>query len=107
MWADQDGKSLRRAYKHTCLRPRASFCDRLISFGTSMSAWATQFKKSQFGTNDVLVQMLAGRMNRYRVAVKWKARAWCWAIPVRHPDTEQVIGVLAVESNLPVDGLRQ
>jgi predicted acylesterase/phospholipase RssA len=103
-WADQDGKSPAVRIKHTfAFDPEHHFDDRLIMpFGTSMSAWATQFKKSQFGANDVLVQMLAGRMNRYRVAVKWKARAWCWAIPVRHPDTEQVIGVLAVESNLPL-----
>ena len=65
-----------------------------------MSGWAAFTRKPHFAEKAVLDLMIAGPMNRYRMAVKWKRLKWCWAIPVLNAGTKRLSGVLAIESDM-------
>jgi predicted acylesterase/phospholipase RssA len=106
-WVEQDGNAKSVRIKHTYKFGEKHFDDRLtLPFGTSMSAWAVESEKSQFATQKVLDLMMAGHMNRYRRAAKWKGRAWCWAIPIVNikpgKASERYVGALAIESDKPL-----
>jgi predicted acylesterase/phospholipase RssA len=103
-WAMRDGNADSVRMKLTYrFDPEWHVDDRLVMpYGTSMSAFSMQTKESQFGQVEVLTQLQADRMNRYRAAVKWKKLAWCWAIPVKNPETNEIVGVLGIESDTPI-----
>ena len=110
-WATRDGyaDSVRMKLTYKFL-PDVHVDDRLVMpYGTSMSAFAMQTRGSQFANVEVLSQLQADRMNRYRAAVKWKELKWCWAIPVgdpskpsQDPNKKEIIGILAIESDKPL-----
>jgi hypothetical protein len=105
-WATRDGNADSVRMKLTYnFKPEEHVDDRLVMpYGTSMSAFAMQTEKSQFAEVAVLSKLQADRMNRYRAAVKWKDLEWCWAIPVQNTK-EEVIGILGIESNVPLSDL--
>lgn len=98
-WSERDGPSRAMRIKFTYGFARDHLDDRLVlPFGSSMTAWAAQTGRSQFARADVLKELMGERMNRYRDAVKWRDRAWCWAIPLI--DEGKVLqGVLSIESD--------
>lgn len=104
-WAERDGTAHAVRIKHTYnFDPDKHLDDRLVfPYQTSMTAWAMETKLSQFGTDEVLKKMLIGRMNRYRSFVRWRDLKWCWAIPVRDTEQNEVKGILAIESDLELD----
>jgi predicted acylesterase/phospholipase RssA len=102
-WAERDGDTRAVRIKHTYNFDVKHLDDRIIMpFGTSMSAFATETKQSQFATRDILTKLLSEKKNRYRAGVKWSKLEWCWAIPVLRTNNKDLAGVLAIESNLPL-----
>jgi predicted acylesterase/phospholipase RssA len=100
MWSERDGTADAMRIKYVHGFKKDEFDDRLVlPFGSSMTAWAGETETSQFATVDVLELMLEEPKNRYRKFVKWADLQWCWAVPVTHPVSGKLCGVLAVESD--------
>jgi hypothetical protein len=98
-WAERDGPVHAVRIKATYGFNEDDLDDRLVlSYRSSMSGWAAETNRSQFGDKSVLDAMLKSWKNRYRIKVKWPELRWCWAIPVSDPNGK-LKGIFAIESN--------